>query len=176
MYKHTSYLHQHQHYTIDYLIHILLKVARDKTFEQLLKMEKGKHTHRICDINKRHRRAMSFAVIATIDDISDNVYRVGSQSTHGVHYVVQRLKESCTCKLKCQFCSACAQMYSCTCLDACTNTTVCKHMHLVHMQNRPQRVTQRISSNTESLAYYSKVSNNIFSSHTTSAFKRSHIE
>ena len=149
--------HQHNR-RIDYLIHILLKVARDKTFEQLLKMEKGKHTHRICDINKRHRRAMSFAVIATIDDISDNVYRVGSQSTHGVHYVVKRLKESCTCKLKCQFCSACAQMYSCTCLDACTNTTVCKHMHLVHMQNRPQRVTQRISSNTESLAYYSKVS------------------
>ena len=43
--------HQHNR-RIDYLIYILLKVARDKAFEQLQKTEKGKHTHRICDINK----------------------------------------------------------------------------------------------------------------------------
>ena len=66
-----------------------------------------------------------------------------------------RIKESCTCKLKCQFWSACSQMYSCTCPDACTNTTVCKHMH---MQNHPQKVTQTLSTNVESLAHYIKVS------------------
>ena len=69
--------------------HLFYKFARDKTYEQLLKMEKGKHTHRICDITKRHRSAMSFAVIVTINDISENVYRVGSQSRQGVHYVVR---------------------------------------------------------------------------------------
>ena len=151
------YLRHQRNRRIDYLIYILLKVARDKVFEQLQKTEKGKHTHRICDINKRHRRAMSFAVLANVDDVGNDVYRVSSQSRHGIYYTVQRIKEVCTCKLKCQFCSACAQMYSCTCLDACTNTTVCKHMHLVHIQIQPKGCTH-VSSSTISLQYYSKTS------------------
>ena len=36
---------------------ILLKIARDKTFERLIKLEKGKHTHRICGINRRNKFA-----------------------------------------------------------------------------------------------------------------------
>ena len=31
-----------------------MKIARDKTFEHLLKQEKGKNTHWVCKINKRH--------------------------------------------------------------------------------------------------------------------------
>ena len=51
--------HQHNR-RINYLIYILLKISRDKAFEQLLKIEKGKATHRICDIHKRHIPMLSW--------------------------------------------------------------------------------------------------------------------
>ena len=133
--------HQHNR-RIDYLIYILLKSARDKAFEQLLKREKGKNTHRICDINKRHRNAISYALLATVNDLGNHAYKVSSQSRHGEYFTVQTIEFACTCQTKCQFCSACAHMYSCTCLDACTNTTVCKHMHLVHMQNNQRHTPE----------------------------------
>ena len=44
---------QHKHNRrVDFLLYTLLKIARDKAFDQLQKCQKGKHTHRICDINK----------------------------------------------------------------------------------------------------------------------------
>ena len=48
---------QHKHNRrVDYLIYILLRNVRDKAFDQLQKLEKGKLTHRInmriYDINK----------------------------------------------------------------------------------------------------------------------------
>ncbi len=33
-------------------------VARDKLFDRAIKLEKGKSTHRICEINKRHHAAV----------------------------------------------------------------------------------------------------------------------
>ena len=97
------YLRHKHNRQIDYLVHILLKIARDKAFEQLQKLEKGKHTHRICDINKRHKTAVSFAVLAKIEVEDNNAYRVNSQSRQGLSYIVERMKQSCTCNIKCQF-------------------------------------------------------------------------
>ena len=39
------YLQQKQNRRIDYLLHTLLRIARDKCFEQLIKVEKGKNSH-----------------------------------------------------------------------------------------------------------------------------------
>ena len=49
------YLEHKHNRRIDYLLHTLLKIARDKVFEQLMKLEKGKFTHRVSEINKRHK-------------------------------------------------------------------------------------------------------------------------
>ena len=54
------YLEHKKTRRVDYLIYVLLKIATDKAFDQLQKLEKGKHTHRICDINKRHKAALTF--------------------------------------------------------------------------------------------------------------------
>ncbi len=45
---------------LDNLIHVLFQIARDTAYENLQKIEKGKHSHRICDINKRHKTAELF--------------------------------------------------------------------------------------------------------------------
>ena len=41
------------------LLNTPLRIARDKAYERLIKVEKGKHTHRICKINTRHKAAKS---------------------------------------------------------------------------------------------------------------------
>ena len=41
---------------INQLLSTLLCVARDKTYERMIKVEKGKVTHQILKINRRHQR------------------------------------------------------------------------------------------------------------------------
>ena len=128
---------QHKHNRrVDYLIYILLKIARDKAFDHIQKLEKEKVTHRICDIKNQHKSAVSFISLAVIEKVDSNSYSISSQSRLGVTYSVEKKENTtpCTCKLKCSYCSVCPHIYTCTCIDTCTNTTVCKHMHLIQMQ------------------------------------------
>ena len=47
------YMEKKHNRRIDYLIHILLKVARDKVFERLQKTHKGKSSYRLCEVNRK---------------------------------------------------------------------------------------------------------------------------
>ena len=49
------YFQGKQNRRIDHLLYTLLKISRDKAFDRLTKLEKGKPTHQLCDINKRHK-------------------------------------------------------------------------------------------------------------------------
>ena len=42
---------------LDHLASVLLKIARDKAFGCFQKLQKGKATHRVTEMNKRHRTA-----------------------------------------------------------------------------------------------------------------------
>ena len=55
------------------VLHILLKISRDKVFEQLTKLEKGKYTRRVSEINKRHKR------ISTLEPLSENIQAICSE-------------------------------------------------------------------------------------------------
>ena len=55
------YLRQKQNRRIDLLLHTLLKFAKDKVFDQLTKLEKGKFSHSVSEINKRHVKATKMA-------------------------------------------------------------------------------------------------------------------
>lgn len=46
---------------LDKFIYILLKLARDKGFERLIKVEKGKHTERLRVISARHKSSMKLS-------------------------------------------------------------------------------------------------------------------
>ena len=82
-------------------IYMLLKIARDKAVEQHQKLAKGKISHRICDIQKRHRRAASCSVLANIQRTSETSlqyqlsYTISSESKKGVTYAVQKVKTLC---------------------------------------------------------------------------------
>ena len=130
-----------------------MKVARDKIFERLLKREKGKQTHRVCDILKHHKTATDAATKTSAHPINDTKWKVSSQRNKDIFYVVLRNLTNCTCQVCCPSCKVYIYMYmySCTCLNATINTTLCKHDHYVHMTYPP-------ASNSMTLEHTSTVS------------------
>lgn len=70
---------------IEFLLTTLMKLARDKAFERLLKVEKGKNTNRITEINKRHQAAINMKKnkvnVTLIKQVSSNTYCVKSQTS-----------------------------------------------------------------------------------------------
>ena len=125
------YLQKKQNRRIDHLLSTLLKVARDKGFQRLRKLEVGKTSHRICEINKRHKSATLMSS-SDIQESGEDKWIVASQTNRQL-YTIEKLIESCECQVKCQICQICPHMYSCTCLDATIHATICKHIHLLQM-------------------------------------------
>ena len=122
------YLENKQNRRLDHLLFILLRLSRDKTFERIAKLHKGKNTHRISELNKRHRASSELEP----EKVSDEKWMVCSQNTPNKTYsIVQELK-SCKCFLRCGFCDVCVHMYTCTCMDYSLHSTACKHIHAVH--------------------------------------------
>ena len=81
---------------IDHLLTTLLRIARDKAYDRALKNEKGKSTHRITEINRRHRTAveiMDKGVEPTKSN--DSVWKVPSATTEGIVYLVCRVQQDC---------------------------------------------------------------------------------
>ena len=67
-------LQHKQNRRVDFLLATLMKIARDKTFERLLKQEKGKNTHRVCKVNKRHKAAEQMqASQQHVSQVSENM-------------------------------------------------------------------------------------------------------
>ena len=133
-----KYLHHKRNQRVDTLLVTLLKISRDKAFGRLLKLEKGKNTHRISEINRRHKCAEKMTMdnaysILTVEQ--DMEWTVQSQSDQSVIYIIRRQSEPCTCHVRCKLCNICAHSFTCTCLDSILRSTICKHIHLVVIKN-----------------------------------------
>ena len=116
---------------VDKCIHILMKYDRDKAFERLVKLEKGKTSGRITTIMKRHTvsKTLSPTLVASVEE---NTWTIRSSETNQ-HYTVVRESENCPfgCAIICTECKICIHMYCCNCADALLHHTICKHIHLV---------------------------------------------
>lgn len=142
------YLEGKHNRRIDHLLSTLLRIARDRVYDRAIKLEKGKSTHRICEINKRHHLAIEMMEKqATLHEV-DGVWKVPSSSKDDIVYLVTTANESCACKLRCGFCGACVHKYTCSCVDSAVHSTVCKHSHLVQMQVALQADPSSLSSST----------------------------
>ena len=116
---------------MDSCISVLLRYARDKAFDRILKLEKGKSTQRINAITKRHHASLQMSTdqVTTVDAATWEV----SSSTKPLTYTVRKHDDSCVlnCWLRCRVCSVCVHTFSCTCPDSLLHGTICKHVHLV---------------------------------------------
>jgi len=64
---------------------------------------------------------------------TQNTWQVKSTSTKNIIYILKKENDTCehNCFIKCNFCSICVHIYSCTCDDYIQHGTICKHIHLV---------------------------------------------
>ena len=128
------YLNNKQNRCVDRLLHVLLCNAHNLIFKQLQKMEKGKMTHRKCEINKRHKDTIELRKYSTLYLSQDtNTWKIESLNAKGTFYILQQPQQECDCPLCCSMCNACVHVYTCTYMDATLHSTVCKRMHLLHM-------------------------------------------
>lgn len=161
---------------MDTLIHVLIRYSRDKAFDRILKMEKGKTTKRCSDIVKRHNLSLELSLNSVVpfnNDNNDNKWHVKS-STKPITYSVEKSNPcESDCWIRCQLCGICIHDYTCTCPDSLLHGTICKHVHLVvrsmiaKVPHKPhpkpacyQRVIQNQSSNSrQGLKLLSSVQN-----------------
>lgn len=111
----------------------LLKYVRDKTFDRLIKLTKGKVTTRINKIQERHLCSLTLST-GSVKAEDSNTWTVLGEDRRS-SYKVSKLLDACNgqqnCQLNCQECNICVHMYVCNCPDSLIATTICKHIHLV---------------------------------------------
>jgi len=130
------YLDGKQNHRVDTLLNTLFRIAKNLLHEQITKEEKGKLSHRQCEIRKRHKAAIAMMGNCTVNQVpeTNSEWIVESAKKKETFYTVHKLGQECSCKLSCQYCKACSHMFSCSCIDYAFHGTVCKHIHLVQIQ------------------------------------------
>ena len=154
------YLESKHNRRVDHLLSVLLRIARDKLFDRLVKLEKGKSTHRTGEINRRHRSAIEMIdTSVTVVQVKESLWQVSSASRDYVQYLVRKQCTHCECKVQCGSCGVCVHMYTCACVDCAVHSTACKHIHVIHMKyckETPNQVSEADknlpSSSTENAA------------------------
>lgn len=143
------YLEGKHNRRVDHLLSLLLRIARDKLFDRLIKLEKGKSTHRGGEINRRHRAAIEMIdTTISVVQIEESLRQISSASRDHVQYLVRRQNAQCECKVICGSCGICAHMYTCSCVDSAVHSTACKHTHVIHMKYNKEMQTLNQSSKT----------------------------
>ena len=127
---------------LDKCIFVLLKLARDKGFERLLKIEKGKNTERISMIRSRHQSSLKLSYAQVCKTDQPLTWEVQSCDGNN-NYTVTSVHNTCpqNCLLYCPDCAICVHMFQCNCADAVIRTTICKHIHLVSRLNETHSKT-----------------------------------
>lgn len=120
---------------VDALIHSLLEYLRFKSFDRLIKFEKGKVTGRISLIQKRHTSSKSLSP-DSVSVINTTTWEIQSENGSNI-YVVEKTSNDCSdhCALHCKECNICVHTFNCTCPDSQIYHTICKHVHLVVRYN-----------------------------------------
>lgn len=124
---------------LDKAISAILKFVRDKIFERLIVVHKGKVCTKISDLRQRHKTSEMLDISKVV--AIDVGWMVPSVSNNEI-YIVEEMQSQCTCKLKCDECGVCIHRYTCTCLDCSIKWNMCKHVHLVckFLQQNPTSI------------------------------------
>ena len=155
---------------VDKCIRLLLKIARDKGFERLFKLEKGKVSHRISCINQRHKSSVELST-DLIQDNGFDLWRVVSSKNPLLYYDVHKEDVRCSpnCPLRRTECDICIHQFSCTCPNSLVRLTICKHIHLLIRklyQNNMYRIMYTIPLILSQVMYMYNIYNVHNTSHT----------
>ena len=127
-----KYLKGKSNKRVDKCLLNLIKYNRDKTFDRLIKLTKGKMTQKISTIQRRHRNSLTLSFESITKAAESWLVKAedGKRS-----YGIALNEQSCTdkrCSLRCVSCNICVHAYMCSCTDYLIYSTICKHIHLLH--------------------------------------------
>ena len=140
-----------------------MKIARDKAYERLVKLQKGKLTLHQVKITRRHKKSLAMTITMVIG-VDENNWKIQSGTDDGVLYYIKRENESCKekCSLRCFQCDTSVHEYSCTCRDSIVLGTICKHIHL--MLRKLKCESQKLLANPKDICQSNKPADNLLSS------------
>ncbi|XP_068085219.1 uncharacterized protein [Anabrus simplex] len=114
---------------LDIAIHALMRYLRDKLYDRLIHLNKGKVTSKLSAIRQRHKASFQLDPEDAIYD--NNVWIVQSKHSNEL-YKIRRMSESlCKCELLCTECETCLHAFTCSCPDSSIKFNMCKHIHLI---------------------------------------------
>lgn len=138
------YLHGKNVKRLDKAIFALMAFVKDKLFDRLIVMTKGKLTSKLKDIRHRHKTSLEVRKELIVKDESG--WTIPSCSNVKELYFVQENEVQCNCKLLCTECNTCIHKYSCTCLDSSIKWNMCKHIHSICQLRIDQEDFTHVSS------------------------------
>eukprot|EP00112_Aurelia_sp_Birch-Aquarium-sp1_P015011 Seg3290.1 transcript_id=Seg3290.1/GoldUCD/mRNA.D3Y31 product="hypothetical protein" protein_id=Seg3290.1/GoldUCD/D3Y31 len=127
------YFQRRQNRRVDHLLCKLLKIARDKMFEGLIKSQKGKRTHKVKETDKRHKKGEEIKEDDVLE-LERGKWNVRSQEDKSEFYSVRKVLSTCDCLIHCSKCQVCHHMYRCECTDFRMRLIACKHIHAIHIR------------------------------------------
>lgn len=113
---------------LDKAVSAIMRFVRDKLFERLIVINKGKLCSKIKDLRSRHKASLLLDSNSVI--ILPDGWQVLSERSNET-YMIQELNQTCTCQLICSECNICLHRYSCSCIDSSIKFNMCKHIHLL---------------------------------------------
>ncbi|GFX99777.1 uncharacterized protein TNCV_258161 [Trichonephila clavipes] len=110
-----------------------MKFVRDRVFDRLISLEKGKVSSKISQLRKRHKVGQSLISLC----IENNEDEWSVSSTRGKDIYIVRRNFTCSkeCTLMCWECNHCLHNFTCTCIDNAVQWNMCKHIHFICSKN-----------------------------------------
>ena len=125
------YFERKQNRRIDHLLCKMLRIARDKVFDGLIKTEKSRRTYKMRTTDERLKRGEEIHR-DEVTQIDHEKWYVKSQEDDNEMHIVSIKKDTCSCIVHCSKCGVCQLMCTCLCVDFKVRGVTCKHIHAVH--------------------------------------------
>ena len=123
---------------LDKSISCLMRLVKDKLFERIIALQKGKLCNKLINLRNRHKRSLEMLIIAenlVPLEVGWNIY-----SENQIYHIYKKeVPCDVNCSLFCDECEVCIHTYLCTCMDAAIKWNMCKHIHFLCMHLKATR-------------------------------------
>lgn len=113
---------------LDKAVYAIMKFIKDKLFDRIIVLNKGKITSKLRDIRKRHKTSLNLNPDLVIQ--SEDGWEVLSSKSQEIYHITE-VNAGCKCQLTCKECNVCLHKYACSCIDSSIKWIICKHIHLL---------------------------------------------
>ncbi|GFS42795.1 uncharacterized protein NPIL_506261 [Nephila pilipes] len=110
-----------------------MKFVRDRVFDRLICLEKGKISSKIAQLRKRHKVGQELTSLCFRKN--EEEWSVASTKSNEIYIVKKNVACSEGCTLMCKECKQCLHKFTCTCIDNAIQWNMCKHIHYICSRN-----------------------------------------